>query len=141
MVTSDKFSASAPAQIQVVVQGGGAKLVCLMAVADVLQTYQANNKTEITRTAGSSAGAIAAVMLATDHSKKSMKVYKSELLRVGAKHLQAMKTALPVGLWRIAWGASFFGNFDLKPFFNELICKEGPQFLHELKIKDTRVFT
>jgi predicted acylesterase/phospholipase RssA len=140
MASPDGLSTSAPAKIQVVFQGGGAKLVCLMAVADVLQTYQNNKKIEITRTAGSSAGAIAAVMLATDPSKKSIKVYKSDLLRVGAKYLKAMKTSLPVGLWHIAWGASYFGDFDLKSLFNELICGDDLQFLHELSVKDTRVY-
>ena len=65
-----------PAPIQVVFQGGGAKLCLLMAVAEVLQEYQSAGRIEIRRVAGSSAGAIAAVMLV---SGKPIKTYKAEL--------------------------------------------------------------
>jgi hypothetical protein len=61
-----------PVPIQVVFQGGGAKLASLMAVCEVLQDSQKAGKIEITRTAGSSAGAISAVMLV---SSKSVKDY------------------------------------------------------------------
>jgi predicted acylesterase/phospholipase RssA len=66
---------SGPTPIQVVFQGGGAKLCLLMAVVDILRQYEADKKIEIKRAAGSSAGAIAAVMLA---STKSIETYKAE---------------------------------------------------------------
>ena len=48
---------SPPIPIQVVLQGGGAKICVLMAVCDVLKELEADKRIQITRAAGSSAGA------------------------------------------------------------------------------------
>lgn len=74
-----------PVPIQVVFQGGGAKLASLMAVCEVLQDSQKAGKIEITRTAGSSAGAISAVMLVSSKSVKDY--YKPRLKIIGIKSL------------------------------------------------------
>jgi predicted acylesterase/phospholipase RssA len=63
-----------PVPLQVVFQGGGAKLCHLMAVCDVLKDYEASGRIRVTRAAGSSAGAIVAVMLASTNPISEYKV-------------------------------------------------------------------
>ena len=52
--------------VQVVFQGGGAKLCVLMAVCEVLKEFQSQGRIVINRVAGSSAGGIAAAMLSSN---------------------------------------------------------------------------
>lgn len=52
-----------PVSVQVVFQGDGAKICALTAVCEVLKKLADDQRIKITRIAGSSAGAIAAVML------------------------------------------------------------------------------
>jgi predicted acylesterase/phospholipase RssA len=52
-----------------------------MAVCELLRRYQANGRIQINRVAGSSAGAIAAAMLA---SKKSVETFRSEIKAIDA---------------------------------------------------------
>lgn len=54
-------------KVKVVFQGGGAKLVTLMAAASVLQDLELAREIKIERVVGVSAGAIAACMLASRH--------------------------------------------------------------------------
>jgi len=125
-----------PVPIQVVFQGGGAKLCVLMAVCEVLQEYQTDNRIKINRLAGSSAGAIAAAMLGFK-KKKVIGTFKSDIKRIGPLYLAKMKVESPrleywlgksQGVWvakrRAAWrvyrGGPYFTGFDLKSFFEEL---------------------
>lgn len=94
-----------PAPIQVVFQGGGAKLCLLMAVAEVLQKYQSAGRIEVRRVAGSSAGAIAAVMLA---SGKPVETYRAELKSIADKYLKSTKTSSWLGAWRVFRGGPYF---------------------------------
>jgi predicted acylesterase/phospholipase RssA len=135
---------SEAAPVQVVFQGGGAKLPLLMAVAEVLQTYATETETrpkkiEITRVAGSSAGAIAAVMLA---SGKPIGIYKEAVKRLGKKYLDKTKVNSFIGMSQVAFGAPYFKELYLEDFFNELFCKEpgSPLRVDDLKIKDTRLY-
>mgnify|MGYP001563193739 CR=1 FL=1 len=52
-------------RVQVVFQGGGAKVAALLAVGHVVQELAAGNRIELTRVAGTSAGAIVAALLAS----------------------------------------------------------------------------
>jgi predicted acylesterase/phospholipase RssA len=127
-----------PAPIQVVFQGGGAKLCLLMAVCEVLKKYEADKLIEIRRVAGSSAGAIAAVMLASD---KPISTYIAELKSLAQVTLLQIETAQWLGAWRVFRGRAFFKGFELENFFNELFCKKGAaQKLSELRIKGTKVY-
>lgn len=54
----------APIKIQLAIQGGGARLVPLLAAMEVLQNLQNDNKILITNIAGTSAGSIAGSLLA-----------------------------------------------------------------------------
>jgi predicted acylesterase/phospholipase RssA len=141
---------SEAAHVQVVFQGGGAKLPLLMAVAEGLQAYATAveataevearpKKIEITRVAGSSAGAIAAVMLA---SGKPIGTYKEAVKRLGKKHLDKMKRNNFIGMSQIIFGSSYFREKSLEDFFNELFCAEpkSPQLVGDLRIKDSRLY-
>ncbi|MGZ9105332.1 MAG: patatin-like phospholipase family protein [Rhodoplanes sp.] len=111
-----------PVPIQVVFQGGGAKLASLMAVCEVLQDSQKAGKIEITRTAGSSAGAISAVMLVSSKSVKDY--YKPRLKIIGIKYVASMRTNLFVGCGRVLRGKAYFEPFSLEEFFLDLFQEE-----------------
>ncbi len=129
---------SGPVPLQVVFQGGGAKLCLLMAVAEVLQQYEAAGLIEIRRLAGSSAGAVAAVMLA---SKKPIQIYKAELKRIAPAYLAKATTSSLLGALRVLWGNAYFNKLYLENFFNELFCGDGKlTSLNALPIKGTKVY-
>ena len=117
------------APVQVVFQGGGAKLPLLMAVAEGLQAYATGveasaevearaKKIEITRVAGSSAGAIVAVMLA---SGKPIGTYKEAVKRLGKKYLDKTKIHNFIGISQVVLGAPYFKELYLEDFFNEFV--------------------
>lgn len=106
--------------VQVVFQGGGARLCTLMAVCDVLREFESANRIKVTALAGSSAGAIAAVMLA---SRRPMIEYCNVLREIGPRYLSKMDTSVPVGMFRVAMGRPFFKDLRLTDFFEELFCR------------------
>ncbi len=55
-----------PIPVQLAIQGGGAKLAALLAVMEAVQDAQKNEKIRVTRIAGTSAGAIAGALLASE---------------------------------------------------------------------------
>jgi NTE family protein len=130
---------SPPASVQVVFQGGGAKLCLLMAVADVLQQYQAERKILIRRVAGSSAGAIAAVMLA---SGQPISAYKESVKRLGRSYLDNTKINSVIGKARVAMGTAYFKELHLENFFEELFItsSKSPKIVGDLTIQDTKIY-
>lgn len=62
-------------KIQLAFQGGGAKLSALLAAVEEIKTLQADESLNVTRVAGTSAGAIAACLLAGDISIPIVKAY------------------------------------------------------------------
>ncbi len=59
-------------KLQIAFQGGGAKLAGLLAVVEVLQELERAGEIEVTRVSGTSAGAIAAAILACDLNVKTI---------------------------------------------------------------------
>jgi predicted acylesterase/phospholipase RssA len=130
---------SAPVPIQVVFQGGGARLCALMAVCEVIEEFQESGKIIINRTAGSSAGAIAAVMLA---SKRSMKLYKGELPEVARSYTPTLQQWNWYAAWRVYKGGAYFKGLSLDNFFNDLFCKNTKlKVLGDLAIDSEVYFT
>ena len=112
--------------IQVVFQGGGAKLCGLMAVCEVLK---ADPRIQITRVAGS-AGAITAVMLA---SKKPLETYKAELKALAPKYIDTLSTWKWQGAYRVYRGGAYFHKLRLRNFFRDLFSSgDGPQYVKDL---------
>jgi predicted acylesterase/phospholipase RssA len=139
MALSSKNTVPNPIKIQVVFQGGGAKLCLLMAVCNVLDSYEKDGRIEVTRVAGSSAGAIAAVMFA---SEKAAETYKSEIRSIGRRLLSDMSIPVWWGKLRAITGAAYFTNLNLENFFEELFCRDkGPKRLKDLRIETEVYFT
>jgi predicted acylesterase/phospholipase RssA len=78
-----------PIKIQIAFQGGGAKLCDLLAAAEAIQQLEALNKLEVTRVAGTSAGAIVACAYAT---KQPLSTFVERLTNLGPKHLPKIGT-------------------------------------------------
>lgn len=72
--------------VQLVFQGGGAKLVALMAAAQAV--YDASEKIKVTRISGTSAGALAGCMLATG---KDPELFRQSMLRLAEKDWPQIK--------------------------------------------------
>lgn len=125
-------SGHTPVQLQVVFQGGGAKLCLLMAVCSVLE---ADKRIKVTRVAGSSAGAIAAAMFA---SGKTIETYVSELKRIAPQYLKQLKTSRLSGIYRVAMGSPYFKNFSLEKFFLDLF---GPNIRCGNLAVETQIYT
>src|SRR5690348_13880652 len=104
-------TAAGPIKIQVVFQGGGAKLCLLMAVCNVLADFEKDNRIKVTRVAGSSAGAIAAVMFA---SKKALETYKSEVKSIGRRLIDAMRIHRYRGFYRAFRGDPYYKELNLE---------------------------
>jgi predicted acylesterase/phospholipase RssA len=137
--STSNSTAPTPVPIQVVFQGGGAKLCLLMAVCDILKQYEAARRIAVTRVAGSSAGAIAAVMLA---SNKSMELYKSSIKLIGREYLAQMNVRQLVGAWRVYRGNAYFSDMHLERFFERLFCSDdGPRRVQELRCEPQLYFT
>ena len=78
--------AERPFRIQLALQGGGAKLVYLIAALDAIQKLQKAGVLRVTRVAGTSAGAIAGALFAARIEMDTAK----ELLRNFRRHLNAL---------------------------------------------------
>ena len=87
-----------PVPIQVVFQGGGAKLCDLLAAAEAIEGLEKAGEIVIRRVAGTSAGAIAACLLASGQSIESV---RERLRATGNRHLSRINTKL--GFWRAGW--------------------------------------
>jgi len=74
--------------VKVVFQGGGAKIVTLMAAASVLQDLESDGEIKIERAVGVSAGAIAACMLASRHPWDN---YRLRSKQAGAKVIASVE--------------------------------------------------
>lgn len=73
------------AGIRVVFQGGGARLSALLAAADAIQEFSANRQIPINRVAGTSAGAIAACLLAT---KIPISKFREQIRVIGKNYIE-----------------------------------------------------
>lgn len=87
-----------PLKIQIAFQGGGAKIVSLLAAAEVIQNLHRDGKIQVTRVAGTSAGAIVACLLA---SGKPLGQVKAELQRISKEKWKELLPA--VSKKRMVW--------------------------------------
>jgi predicted acylesterase/phospholipase RssA len=114
---SDKF--------QFVFQGGGAKLGVLLAAAEAVYAQRTANSFAITRISGTSAGAIAACVLATGENPA---IFRLRLERLSAQYLNQIENkSMPlVHLYRIWTGTPIYNAIVYKQFLRQL-------FRHETK--------
>lgn len=113
-----------PLRIQVVFQGGGARVFGHFAAGEVLEEFTRNNddlRIEITSVAGSSAGALAAAALTTPNTSVAeiTKRFVNEARRVKVSFSGGLRSwlKLPFRLVRVLWGGAFFGGIDLRAIF------------------------
>jgi len=127
-----------PVKIQVVFQGGGAKLCALMAVVEVLKEFQDSGLVTIGKAAGSSAGAIAAVMLG---SPRPMSIFKGELKKISPSYVSKIGDAGLLDYWRIWRGKALYDQLVLEDFFRELFCPNADQRVKDLRLGTEIYFT
>jgi predicted acylesterase/phospholipase RssA len=125
-----------PVRLQIVFQGGGAKLASLMAVCATIQKLQQSGIIQVTRVAGSSAGAIAAVMLA---SGVEIETYKERISRIAPKYIHATKVNVPWGIFNVYRGKAFFPDIDLFGFFRDLFENPSLKRVSDLERLGTAV--
>lgn len=118
-------------KLRVALQGGGAKLVTLMAAADALSDLQNEGKIEITQLAGTSAGAIVACMLA---SKDPMESYRLQTLKAANEvithfEIKSWKSTI---FWKLIQGTPIFPETKVRKFMHELF---GDDRLSSVKIR------
>lgn len=106
-------------KIRLVFQGGGARLVNLLAAAEAIRAFELEGKIKITRVAGTSAGAIVAAILATGEDpsklKEALKARREELLK------KFPKPSLKTLLWNLGWGKSVWDMSLLREFLSDFI--------------------
>ena len=76
-----------PADIQIAFQGGGAKFIAMLPIAEAFQASQAAGKINIKAVSGTSAGALCAALLAADCNFKELKAY---LIAAGPNHVEKL---------------------------------------------------
>jgi predicted acylesterase/phospholipase RssA len=75
--TSGAVASTPPLKVRLALQGGGAKIVGLVAALDAIQSL--NQEIQVTRVAGTSAGAIAGTLFAAGVPMGTVKAYLSKL--------------------------------------------------------------
>lgn len=125
-----------PISVQVVFQGGGARLCHLVAVCDALREMERDNRVRVTRVAGSSAGAIAAAMFA---SSRTIADFRADIKKLVERHADKLKRRDLLGLWSIFRGKSYFSDINLVNIFSELFPQVGGN--GQAKIEQLRIPT
>lgn len=113
-----------PLKIQLAIQGGGAKICALIAAAEALQELEKNGKIQITRLAGTSAGAIVACFLAPKEPPVS--AIRQRLIDLGEAEL---RKAFPPRsrasmLARIMRGKPVYDPRKLREFLKKFFAKK-----------------
>jgi len=109
-----------PIEVTIVFQGGGAKFFGHLAALETLAALRTSNEVRIRGCAGTSAGAIAAVLLSTGQDPS---VLRERLVRFGRQHLPQLPSRFP--LWRLAlqaWkGAPLADEHVLRDFLQGVL--------------------
>jgi predicted acylesterase/phospholipase RssA len=120
-----------PIKIQLAIQGGGAKIYALVAALEVIEKLEADGKVQITRIAGTSAGAIAGAMYAAGIA---MKVVKAELGKLTGDELKKRfpRPSKMAAMGKVLWGTPFWETAHLQKLLSDLLKNDAGQ-LHTLK--------
>lgn len=124
-----------PIPLKVAMQGGGAKLVTLVAAADVLEDLVNEGAIEIREISGTSAGAIAACMLAYNKPVAELKTRMEGAGNAVVEHFGELPGKVK-SAYRIARGIPLLPEEQFRVFLRK-IFHEYPQFA-DLSI-DTRL--
>lgn len=113
-------------KLKIVLQGGGANLVTLMAAASVLEELQDEKVVKVTKVVGVSAGAITACMLS---SSTRIDEYRGRVVASGSDLLKHFALKIdPMSRFSIAnkmiWGRPIFKEKHLKTFLENIFVKQ-----------------
>lgn len=112
--------------VQVAFQGGGAKLVNLLAAAQALEEAHNRGEINITRVAGTSAGSIAACILASGVGIANARAsLRTDSMRVVADQLSAGHW-LPAALWSMYRGKPLKSLAPLRTWLSLLLGHNAP---------------
>lgn len=117
-------------RLGVIFQGGGAKLVSLLAAAQVLEEIEAENDLEIVAVAGTSAGALSAFALASDTPAAD---FRSRARSAGERIMPVVSKALNAkykSLWRLSRGLPILPENILEDFVKDF-SSGSEQFLKD----------
>ncbi len=111
-------------QVKIVFQGGGAKLVTLMAAASAIKELEEDKEFTITKIVGTSAGAIVACMLA---SGLPLETYRERVRTAGNELIKHFSTRLPqfplmIKLWA---GGTVLNENMLRLFFSKVFNEQN----------------
>ena len=113
-------------KLKIVLQGGGANLVTLMAAASVLEELEGEKIIEVSKVVGVSAGAITACMLS---SKTRIDEYRGRVVTSGSSMLKHFTLKIdPMSRVSIAnkmiWGRPLFKEKHLRTFLDNIFVKQ-----------------
>lgn len=112
-----------PMKVQLVIQGGGAKIYALIAAVEALQERQGKDFV-ITKIAGTSAGAIVGCFLAAGISMKSIRQRLRGMSKRKIKQLFP-DISLPRAIWSLSRGLPLWDTAQLEKFLNEQLQNAG----------------
>lgn len=107
-------------KLNVAFQGGGARLVTLIAAACALRELETKYELEFDRIAGTSAGSIAACMFA---SKKPIDKQIASLRENGGALLKAMATPGPASIWNFLRGQPIYREETIRQMVHDCILR------------------
>jgi predicted acylesterase/phospholipase RssA len=116
-----------PEDVQVVFQGGGAKLCALIAAAQAVEEMEAAGEIKVRRVAGTSAGAITAVLYA---ARIPMSLTRERLKRIGLNRLQEIapfRSPAKIG-WHAYRGLPIYDEAAFRRLLIELLQHEGKRY-------------
>lgn len=124
-----------PLEVKCVFQGGGAKLVTLLAAAEVLEEYELSGKIVVTEVAGTSAGSIAAYAFAHNKPTELLRSRMKAAAKDVIEHFSARPSFTKI-LWKIYRGQPIF---DEDKLFSLLRATFAPADTDRPKISDARI--
>jgi predicted acylesterase/phospholipase RssA len=131
---------SKPVLVQIAFQGGGARAAALLAAVEAIEEAERNGEILVTRVSGTSAGALAAAILAARIPAQRV---KNRLLAIGDDGLA--KLFPPLSILRKAWlvlrGVPFYPDTKLKQLLKHLLQPEQdgrPEFDKEDDLPELR---
>src|SRR5687767_9462058 len=124
---------------QLAIQGGGAKLVALLAAMEAVQNLQDEGRIQVTRVAGTSAGAIVAALFAAE---TDLAAARTRLVRTfGNDVARFFPPPTIMKLVRTTWwsGKPLWNETDLRPILEPLFSEANVYALGDLLQKRHRV--
>ncbi|MCU0650126.1 MAG: patatin-like phospholipase family protein, partial [Gemmatimonadaceae bacterium] len=118
--------------MQVAVQGGGARLGGLLAAVDALQTLQSQQQVQVTRIAGTSAGAIVAALFAANVNLADVRQKLTEHRATLARRVPPPTSVLP--LLRLLMGKPMVDLLPLQAEFAALLQQRGVAMMKDLGV-------